>query len=79
MLINVNRKQVNFIDGKVLAESSDLGLPPGKWPEFIAITDEEGEGFLFHKVRPIPHRDPEEFAGYTYTTQQGLVMEVFND
>lgn len=81
MLVNVNRKQITVLENplRLVAESSDLQLAPGMWPEFIAVTDDNGSGFLFHKVKPLASSDPEEFAGYTYTTNDGIELTVFND
>lgn len=79
MLINVDRKQVIVFENpfRLTADASDLQLSPGSWPEFIAVTDAKGSGFLFRKSHPIGFR--EELTGYIYQTQSGIQLTVFND
>jgi hypothetical protein len=39
--------------GRIAAEASELGLPPGSWPDFIIVLDRPGaaEGVLLRQGR----------------------------
>lgn len=56
----------------LVVEASEMGLPPGVWPEFVVIlTDEMVEacdGLLFERVRVLKTGSPEEpeVAGVEY-------------
>lgn len=80
MILNVNRKQVTVLENpfRLCADSSDLGLSPGRWPEFIAVTDEKDEGFLFERGAP-KVSEIGELQLYHYSTKSGIQLVVFND
>ena len=48
-MLTVNKAQVRLIDGKLMGEASEMGLAPGEWPDFIAVVDDAGKGFLFQR------------------------------
>ena len=50
---------------ELLVEASQIGLRPGEWPEFIAVTDENGCGFMFS------HPTLEPGDARAYSTSQG--------
>jgi len=57
------------------AEASELGLPPGQWPEFIAVMHDARpkEGALF--CRDATH----DGTAVPYRTKSGVTLTVFND
>lgn len=61
-----------LIDGRLVAEASQIGLPPGNWPDFIAVLDEANNGFLFQLERV-------DDSLAVYSTRGGAVMHVLND
>lgn len=72
-----SRSNVSMIRGKLVTEASEIGLRPGRWPEMIAVLDENHAGFTFTKSDPILMRG--ELAGYNYRAGDGSVLTVFND
>ena len=76
MLHTVTKDTVGLVEGKpeLVAEASELGLAPGVWPDFIAVVDDDGEGFLFERSYM------RAGGSWCYRTKDGLVsLLVFND
>ena len=76
MIHTVTKDHLGRVEGKpeLVAEASELGLPPGEWPEFIAVVDDKEEGFLFLRAYMMAG------GGYCYQTRDGAVsLTVFND
>ncbi len=73
MLI-IEKGQTVLVNGRTLtAEASDLEMPPGEWPDFIAVMDMQNKGFLFQKI------SVDEEMG-RYTTEDGsFELHIFND
>ena len=79
-MFQADRVLFTYSPTEIVTEASDLGLKPGEWPDFIAITDEANQGFLVSKA------DPEiTLAGdilyFRYYDRSGRlpVVKVYND
>jgi hypothetical protein len=57
-------------------EASDLALPPGKWPDWIAVHDTHRGGQLFARYDQIRHNG--EFGGWIYRSGD-CYLHVLND
>lgn len=71
----VNKSQVDIVKGRpeLFAEASEIGLVPGEWPDFIAVLDDAGEGFLFQRIFRHEH-------SAKYRTADGrFALTVLND
>jgi hypothetical protein len=53
----------------LVTEASDIGLAPGELPDFIAVVDDNDEGFLFFNPQPDIHNG--EIAGWYYQRKNG--------
>lgn len=74
----VHKSKVDLIDGKLVAEASDIGLQAGQWPVLISVVDDQNEGCLFHRANQIVNH--EEFCGYDYYDHSsGVKLTIFND
>jgi len=88
MIHKINTSQVCSTDkGNLVTEASTLGLKPGEWPDFIALVNDEDEGFLFQKgasnhsfTNRGTSNEEIHFDGFDYflTTGNGKLI-VFND
>ena len=76
-ICNKSQVTLNEDHAGLTGEASEMGLAPGEWPEFIAVIDNAGEGFLFGAKCMMRHCG--EFAGYRYTNNRGVTLTVFND
>ena len=78
-MVVCNRSQFEFDAKCITAEASSLGLTPGNWPDFIAIVDDDGKGFLVQFS--VFARNGEDIAYATYYDRNGKLPEVriFND
>jgi hypothetical protein len=76
-MFTVNKNQVDLINGKLVGEASTMGIPPGEVPDWIAVLDDQNEGFLFGF--PVVDIHNEEVTGWNYHTNNGLQMLVIND
>ena len=62
-----------------ITEASDLGLKPGEWPELIVIIDDEHKRkFSFKRFTRIAG-ESDELYGYSYKTEHGFELDVYND
>lgn len=43
--------KVEYFEGDLLAEASDLGLKPGEWPHLIRLEYDDGGVLLFRMVK----------------------------
>lgn len=60
------------------AEASELGLPPGQWPQQIMVVG-LGNGHPFRPLKVL-YDDSGEFGGLVYRQAMGCVnLTVFND
>jgi hypothetical protein len=60
------------------AEASELGLPPGQWPQQIVVLG-LGNGLPFRPAKVV-YDDSGEFGGLMYRQSMGcLNLTVFND
>lgn len=60
-------------------EASEVGLPPGDWPQIVGVIDESGSGFMFMRGVAIiaPGGD---IGGYDYYSRTGpFKLTIFND
>jgi len=57
-----------------MAEASELGLPPGQLPDFIAVVNDGGAGFLFR----LQGFDG-QVANYATDRTPRIELTVFND
>lgn len=74
------REMFTFRPDGITSEASSLGLGVGEWPQFIAITDEEGKGFLVALVRFEKSQDGEiRWAVYQDRAGALPIVTVFND
>jgi hypothetical protein len=79
-MIKIDKSLVHLNEDKVglTGEASTMGLAPGEWPDWIAVTDSGNDGFLFGHPKEMTHRG--EFAGKVYNTNDGaFTLTVFND
>ena len=60
-------------------EASDAGLPPGVWPDFIAVLDDaqEGDLFMYSSARRAP--DGDLIAAVYLSRASGAQLVIFND
>lgn len=77
-MLTVNKSQVELVDGKLIGEASTMGLAPGEWPDFIAVVDDGGKGFLFQRGGRLAGAGAEYGYGY-FSRASGDVLEVIND
>ncbi len=70
----IKKEQTMLVSTTLLtAEASEIGLAPGEWPDFIAVLDDQDEGFLFLKAQIL------NLMGM-YQTQDGRYqLHVWND
>lgn len=61
----------------LMAEASELGLPPECWPYFIGITGPDHDGILVHFNEWV-HADDGELLG-AYYVGAGVRVQVLND
>jgi len=74
-MFTVNKKQTQLYDENTLmAEASELGLPPGQLPDFIAVVNDGGAGFLFR----LQGFDG-QVANYATDRTPRIELTVFND
>lgn len=62
--------------GGLIAEASDLGLPPGEWPSMLRVYD-PATTTVFKRGEPRVRGD--DLAAYTYTAPSGTYLLVVND
>lgn len=74
-MLTINKSQVTLAAGSdwLVTEASSIGLAPGEWPDFIAVVDDAGSGFLFG---PTKHYDGEAMV---YHSQTAATLAVLND
>ena len=73
MTIEIATKDVTLHEsGSFTIEASDLGLPPGTWPEFLFLVDDKGTKELYIRN----HLDN---MGAEYKTGSGKLLIVWND
>lgn len=70
----VKKDAIDLINGKLVTEASTIGLPPGVWPDFVGVLNEQNDGFLFG-----PGRKPLPDGGYIYLSKSGLELHIIND
>jgi hypothetical protein len=74
----VNKKDVKLVEETttLFCEASEVGLPPGEWPDIIVLLDEEQRGLLFGPTYVI---DPN--GGREYHSHSGplIKLHVLND
>lgn len=79
-MVVVKKDQTTQMVGanELYADASDLGLKPGEWPQFIAVVDDENEGYLFERGNL--HVQNEELMAVTYRSLDGAIeLMVMND
>jgi len=74
LTFNINRFTLNR--GALVAEASDLEMPPGRYPTFIAVRQEDGTAvdYTFERI------DSLEIAHYRAITPGNYVpIQILND
>lgn len=79
-MFEADRCLFTYSPNVVLSEASTLGLKPGEWPDFIAITDEDRRGFLVQKGYPEVRLDG-DILYFRYYDRSGRlpVVKILND
>ncbi len=77
----VDKSNVELIGNKLVAEASTIGLRPGEWPDFVAVIDKEGKGFLFGpNYRDHRSAIGNEFLSREYFSRASQVsLDILND
>ena len=80
MFHTVDRTKFEYSPEVITAEASEIGLQPGYWPDFIAILDENNEGFLvqLERIEKAPDGDA-VFAVYFSRTESLPSVRIYND
>lgn len=65
--------------GKWIAEASDLGFPPGRWPNRIRLNISPGMYFEYHEPRPILDREGDVMVYVYRSTNGGAELHILND
>jgi len=84
-MLAIKKSDVMLIEGNLVTEASMIGLKPGDWPDFIAVTDngsptgndKTSSGFLFGNPRKVLSGD--DLAVVIYTTRNGNELHILND
>ena len=74
-----DRKNFTYSPEGITADASDVGLAPGQWPDFIAITDEKGSGFLVRLARLEKADGDVIYASYQRQTGSLPEVRIYND
>jgi hypothetical protein len=77
-MVVVNKKQLTLSGEKLVGEASSIGLALGQWPDFIAVLDDQNEGFLFERGT-YPQFERGELIAQSYYSQQGFELSILND
>lgn len=78
-MLTVNKSQVSLDGSKLVTEASTVGLAPGEWPDFVAVVDDAGEGFLFGPARS-DVRVAGELVAVVYHNRTGAgELHILND
>ena len=79
-MFEADRMLFDYTPQVVTAEASTLGLKPGEWPDFIAITDDDRQGFLVQKAEPEITQNGDVLY-FTYRDRTGRLppVHIFND
>jgi hypothetical protein len=80
MLIELDRRLFEYTKEVVMADASHLGLKPGEWPDFIAITDDDHKGFLLQKMgAEITQAGDVLYMNYADRNGHLPIVKIFND
>ena len=78
-MVTVNKSQFSLNGKTLVTEASTIGLPPGEWPDFIAVVDDANTGFLFGPEKK-NETYGEDLTGVRYFSRVGSVeLLVVND
>ncbi len=71
----VKKQDVFPVGTNLVCEASTIGLGPGEWPDFVAVVDEKGSGFLFG-----PTFDRDKEGGRIYFSRASAIgLHILND